>query len=232
MPFQKQINKTLALGVPGSYYDTTPRRATSYVAVANGAVLPAFGCVATKSAEGVAKVGGTGAFLGVFADPKSTPLIGGLEPSLSIKSGTEVGVCYFGHIVVKTAAAVTADSSLPIYNTTTGEISAVAAGTASAGEGYAFIPNARFAFVDADKTQDLLECLRNYQRKYDANKMIFSKEPLHNWASHGADAFRYMAQGYSRYLAKPVPQQITRPEGITFNEVRRNCRRITSIEHY
>lgn len=87
-------------------------------------------------------------------------------------------------------------------------------------------------FFDADKTQDLLECLRNYQRKYDANKMIFSKEPLHNWASHGADAFRYMAQGYSRYLAKPVPQQITRPEGITFNEVRRNCRRITSIEHY
>lgn len=87
-------------------------------------------------------------------------------------------------------------------------------------------------FFDADKTQDLLECLRNYQRKYDANKMIFSKEPLHNWASHGADAFRYMAQGYSRYLAKPVPQKRTRPEGITFNEVRRNCRRITSIEHY
>ena len=87
-------------------------------------------------------------------------------------------------------------------------------------------------FFDADKTQDLLECLRNYQRKYDANRMIFSKEPLHNWASHGADAFRYMAQGYSRYLAKPVPQKRTQPEGITFNEVRRNCRRITSIEHY
>lgn len=149
MPFQKQINKTLALGVPGSYYDTTPRRATSYVAVANGDVLPTFGCVATKDSEGVAKIGGTGAFLGVFADPKSTPLIGGLEPSLKIKSGTEVGVCYFGHLVVKVGAAVTAESSKPVYNTTTGEISAVAAGAESAGSGYAFIPNARFVFFDA-----------------------------------------------------------------------------------
>lgn len=149
MPVQKKINKTLSLGVPGSYYDTTPRRATSYVAVANAGVLPAYGRVATKSSEGVAKVGGTGAFLGVFADPKASPLIGGLEPSLNIKSGTEVGICYFGHVLVQVGAAVTADSSLPIYNTTTGEISAVAAGTASAGEGYAFIPNARFAFFDA-----------------------------------------------------------------------------------
>lgn len=87
-------------------------------------------------------------------------------------------------------------------------------------------------FFDADKTQDLLECLRNYQRKYDANRMIFSKEPLHNWASHGADAFRYMAQGYSRYLAKPVPQQITRPEGITFNDVRKHLRRRTDLGKY
>ena len=47
------------------------------------------------------------------------------------------------------AAAVTAESSLPVYNTTTGAISAVAAGSESAGEGYAFIPGATFKYVDA-----------------------------------------------------------------------------------
>lgn len=38
-----------------------------------------------------------------------------------------------------------------------------------------------------------LKCLRNYQRKYDDKKQTFLKEPLHNWASHGADGFRTLA---------------------------------------
>ena len=150
MPFQTKVNKKLAIGVPGAYYDVTPRRASSYVGIANGSVLPTFGCVATKDATGAAKIGGTGAFLGVFADPKSAPLYGGLTPSLSVKSGSNIDVCYFGHIIVQVGAAVTAESSLPVYNTATGEISAVAAGSASAGEGFAFIPNAQFKFFDAE----------------------------------------------------------------------------------
>jgi hypothetical protein len=38
-----------------------------------------------------------------------------------------------------------------------------------------------------------LEALRHYQKSWDAVKMIFSDEPLHNWASNGADAFRIFA---------------------------------------
>lgn len=38
-----------------------------------------------------------------------------------------------------------------------------------------------------------LEALRHYQKKWDAVKQVYSDEPLHNWASNGADAFRILA---------------------------------------
>lgn len=148
MPIQKTVNKELALGVPGSFYDVTPRRVSAFVTSANGEALPTFGYVATADGE-KAKVGGTGAVLGVFADPHSAPLFGGLDASLAVRAGSILPVASFGHILVETEAAVTHDSSLPVYNTTTGAISAVAAGSTSAGDGYAFIPNAKFVFFDA-----------------------------------------------------------------------------------
>jgi phage terminase large subunit len=40
-----------------------------------------------------------------------------------------------------------------------------------------------------------LECLRNYRREYDEKRNIFFDNPLHDWASHGSDAFRYLAVG-------------------------------------
>ena len=38
-----------------------------------------------------------------------------------------------------------------------------------------------------------IDALRNYTRKFDRLKGIFMDTPNHNWASHGADAFRYLA---------------------------------------
>ena len=38
-----------------------------------------------------------------------------------------------------------------------------------------------------------LEAMRQYQRKWDENLMMFSERPLHNWCSHSADGWRYMA---------------------------------------
>lgn len=38
-----------------------------------------------------------------------------------------------------------------------------------------------------------LACLQNYTRKWDRVRGQFMDTPNHNWASHGADAFRYLA---------------------------------------
>jgi hypothetical protein len=38
-----------------------------------------------------------------------------------------------------------------------------------------------------------LEALRSYRYAYNEKLQTFSREPLHDWASHDADAFRYLA---------------------------------------
>lgn len=50
-------------------------------------------------------------------------------------------------------------------------------------------------YFDADKTADGLNCLRHYRYDVDPDTKAFSKHPLHDWASHAADAFRYLAVG-------------------------------------
>ena len=48
-------------------------------------------------------------------------------------------------------------------------------------------------WFDADKCVDGLQCLRRYRYDVDQATGQFSRQPLHDEASHGADAFRYMA---------------------------------------
>ena len=38
-----------------------------------------------------------------------------------------------------------------------------------------------------------MECLKSYERVYDTKLQTFREQPVHNWASHGADAFRILA---------------------------------------
>jgi phage terminase large subunit len=47
-----------------------------------------------------------------------------------------------------------------------------------------------------------LNALRSYQREWDDTKRVFRKTPLHNWASHAADSFRYLAMAYRNLKPK------------------------------
>ena len=40
-----------------------------------------------------------------------------------------------------------------------------------------------------------LDALRNYRRNYDEKRNVFFDTPLHDWCSHSADSFRYLAVG-------------------------------------
>ena len=42
----------------------------------------------------------------------------------------------------------------------------------------------------------LITCLREFMREYDEERRVFADKPLHNWASHGADAFTYGALAF------------------------------------
>lgn len=51
-------------------------------------------------------------------------------------------------------------------------------------------------WFDANKCKDGLSALRNYRKVYDAKREVFASRPLHDWSSHAADAFRYLAVGF------------------------------------
>ena len=47
-------------------------------------------------------------------------------------------------------------------------------------------------WIDATKCEQLLKCLENYRQEYDHKAKVYKSIPLHSWASHGADAMRYL----------------------------------------
>ena len=61
------------------------------------------------------------------------------------------------------------------------------------------------SWFDADKCQDGIECLRQYQREYDEDRKVFRDKPRHDWTSHGADAFRMLAIAWKEET-KAIPK--------------------------
>ena len=50
-------------------------------------------------------------------------------------------------------------------------------------------------YFDKDKTHEGLECLRQYRQEWDERRKVFRDHPRHDFTSHAADAFRYLAVG-------------------------------------
>ncbi len=62
-------------------------------------------------------------------------------------------------------------------------------------------------WFDKAKCKDGIEALRMYRREYDDKRQEFRVNPLHDWTSHYADAFRYFAVGHQERAA---PKQVKR----------------------
>ncbi len=80
------------------------------------------------------------------------------------------------------------------------------------------------AWFDADKCQDGLECLRQYQREYDEDKKMFRDKPRHDFTSHGADAFRMLSIAWSEEHKevprdKPIKGISVGQNDVTLNEM-------------
>lgn len=48
-------------------------------------------------------------------------------------------------------------------------------------------------YVDKDKCKKWITAMKSYAREWDEKRGMYKDEPLHNWASHGADMARYAA---------------------------------------
>jgi phage terminase large subunit len=50
-------------------------------------------------------------------------------------------------------------------------------------------------WFDERQTRELIAALTAYKREWDEDTKVFTVKPRHDWASHGADSFRYLALG-------------------------------------
>lgn len=57
---------------------------------------------------------------------------------------------------------------------------------------------------DEGKCRQGVEALKQYRREWDDKTKTFRQRPLHDWTSHGSDAFRYLALCFAP-KAKPKP---------------------------
>jgi phage terminase large subunit len=78
------------------------------------------------------------------------------------------------------------------------------------------LPVARF---DKEKCALGLACLRDYRAEYDHEKKVLKTAPLHNWASHGADAWRYLSIGWKAARAAEPEKPPPRFSGLTIGNV-------------
>lgn len=84
------------------------------------------------------------------------------------------------------------------------------------------INQARLLFArvwfDEQKCRGLIEALSSYRADWDDKHRVFKDQPLHDWASHGADMFRYLAIA-QREVPVEARERI-RPAKLQFDPVR------------
>lgn len=64
-----------------------------------------------------------------------------------------------------------------------------------------------FATCEFDEAAcaDGLKALKNYRKEWDEERSVWKDQPRHDWASHGADAFRYFAMADKERRASEAP---------------------------
>jgi phage terminase large subunit len=62
------------------------------------------------------------------------------------------------------------------------------------------------AHFDAARCARGIECLRSYCAEWDEQLRTFRKNPKHDWSSHGADAFRYVAMSWREPVSSDEEQ--------------------------
>lgn len=63
-------------------------------------------------------------------------------------------------------------------------------------------------WIDERACSPLLKALGNYRQEYDIKNKVYKSQPLHNWASHFADAMRYLATSLHKTRDGSSPEEL------------------------
>jgi phage terminase large subunit len=74
------------------------------------------------------------------------------------------------------------------------------------------------AWFDRKRCARGLDCLREYKTLFDEARHVFLKTPAHDWASHGADAWRYLSLTWRAPGKDPDEPRLGTPDGIPYTK--------------
>lgn len=127
---QTQINKNLANGVVGEFYDNSPKKVDTYI-LESGSVDNVVGHAYTSSSEGVAVAGGNGIFAGLLVNPKQYANYNiSLGATNVVANGVQASLSKMGRVWADVGSAGIVGDSIFFDNTT----GALGVGTAGAGQ--------------------------------------------------------------------------------------------------
>jgi hypothetical protein len=63
------------------------------------------------------------------------------------------------------------------------------------------------SYFDAEECAEGLKALKAYRKEWDEDRACFKDKPRHDWASDGADAFRYLSVGWKEQRPEPVLEE-------------------------
>ena len=77
-----------------------------------------------------------------------------------------------------------------------------------------FLPRCWF---DRNRCYDGINALKSYRKEFDALRNTFKPKPLHDWSSHAADAFRYLAWGFRDAKKKEARSRVGHQYSINYD---------------
>jgi phage terminase large subunit len=78
-----------------------------------------------------------------------------------------------------------------------------------------------FLYWNHELCSGAIEAMKSYRREWDDKLGCYRERPVHDWASHTADAFRYLGMIFNNIEVAPskivLPAGVTRPANYAFN---------------
>ena len=145
---QNTVNVMQTPGIPGDFYDDSPRRVRPAI-ITSGATIGnavTFVNAATDPAQVVG--GGSGTFGGIVVNGKELVRVGGLSASLAVSAGAVAPVATMGHVWV-TVDTDTTVGYVAAFDSATGAIGGYATSAAATSGGKIVIDGAKFVEVNA-----------------------------------------------------------------------------------
>ena len=82
-------------------------------------------------------------------------------------------------------------------------------------------------WFDLTRTNEGLRALKEYHKEWNETKQMYEDKPCHDWSSHGADGFRYLAQAVVTYIDKSLDRKLDQDRAdFKFNPIEEKIRKI------